>query len=111
MVVSKDTFEKVVSIVNDKSIQPEKPASQSQKLRFYGLYKQATIGNLKEPNVAEEPSHNDQRPKARPGIFDITGRLKYDAWDALSGKSKQDAMDEYVELASEVIGQPVKDLL
>ncbi len=56
--------------------------SNANKLRIYGLFKQATEGP-----VGDRP---------RPGIFDPTGRAKYDAWKELGDLVKEDAMQQYV---------------
>ena len=50
---------------------------------LYALYKQATEGD-----VSGE----------RPGGFDFKAIAKYDAWAEVKGKSKDDAMKEYVSL-------------
>jgi diazepam-binding inhibitor (GABA receptor modulator, acyl-CoA-binding protein) len=34
----------------------------------------------------------------------MVGRAKYDAWHALSGMSKDDAMQQYVDLIAELKG-------
>ncbi len=52
------------------------------KLRFYGLFKQSTVGDV-----------NTKRPWA----MDFTGRAKWDAWDKLRGLTTTDAMTAYVE--------------
>lgn len=51
------------------------------KLRFYGLFKQATIGDV---NVS------------KPWAIDMAARAKYDAWAALKGVGKDEAMRRYV---------------
>lgn len=58
-------------------------ASENKK-KLYGLYKQATEGSI------------GNRP--RPGIFDQVGRAKWDGWAALNGMSKEEAMNQYIEL-------------
>ncbi len=57
--------------------------SNDQLLDLYGLYKQATEGD-----VSGE----------RPGLLDLRGRAKYDAWAKRKGGSKDDAMKKYVAL-------------
>ena len=52
-------------------------------LKLYGLYKQGSGGDA---------------GTERPGGFDFVGAAKYDAWDALRGKSVEDAQREYTEL-------------
>ncbi len=56
-------------------------------LRLYALYKQGT--------------HGDADGK-RPGVFDMVGRAKYDAWKALAGTSQPDAQQQYVALVQEL---------
>lgn len=53
-------------------------------LDLYGLYKQATMGDVSGK---------------RPGLLDMKGRAKYDAWASRRGMSAEQAMDAYVELA------------
>ncbi len=61
---------------------PEKPDNMTL-LKIYALYKQATAGDAEGK---------------RPGFTDMVGRAKYDAWAAMKDKSKDDAMQEYVDL-------------
>ncbi len=61
---------------------PEKPGNATL-LKIYALYKQASEGDV-----------NGKRP----GMTDFVGRAKYDAWAALEGKAKNDAMQDYVDL-------------
>lgn len=68
---------------------PKRPDDQTL-LILYGLYKQATEGNLKGK---------------RPGFTDVKGRAKYDAWARLRGKSQVWAMEEYVKLVEKLQGE------
>ena len=52
-------------------------------LQLYGLYKQATEGD-----VATE----------KPGFSDLVGRAKWDAWNSLKGTSQDEAMQQYVDM-------------
>jgi acyl-CoA-binding protein len=61
---------------------PEKPDNMTL-LKIYALYKQATAGDVEGK---------------RPGFTDMVGRAKFDAWDALKGKSAEEAMQEYIDL-------------
>lgn len=74
----KTRFEQAVA--ESKSL-PEKPDNMTL-LKIYALYKQAS---------------GDAEGK-RPGFGDMVGRAKWDAWNALKGKSSDDAMTEYIEL-------------
>jgi diazepam-binding inhibitor (GABA receptor modulating acyl-CoA-binding protein) len=62
--------------------------SDDSKLKLYGLYKQATIGDVNCP-----------RPS---GIFNIKEKAKYDAWYENKDMSKETAMFEYINLVSEL---------
>ncbi len=73
------TFEKAVA--ESKQL-PEKPDNQTL-LKIYALYKQATAGDVEGK---------------RPGFTDMVGRAKFDAWAAVKGTAKDDAMQQYVDL-------------
>ena len=75
----KSQFEQAVA---DSKNLSEKPDNMTL-LKLYALYKQASSGDVEGK---------------RPGFTDMVGRAKYDAWDALKGKSSDAAMQEYVEL-------------
>lgn len=68
--------------VKDSKALPEKP-DNATLLKIYALYKQASEGDVEGK---------------RPGFTDLVGRAKYDAWAAVKGKAKNDAMQEYVDL-------------
>jgi len=57
------------------------------QLKLYGLFKQATQGDVSG---------------SRPGALDIRGRAKYDAWASRKGMTSDDAKMEYVEFAEEL---------
>ncbi|XP_034741115.1 acyl-CoA-binding protein [Etheostoma cragini] len=63
-----------------------KPADE-EMLQVYSLFKQATVGDVNA---------------GRPGMFDFTGKAKWDAWEKQKGKSKEDAMAEYVSLVEQL---------
>ncbi len=67
-----------------------KRPTNDELLALYALYKQASAG--------------DVRGK-RPGIFDLKGRAKYDAWAAKKGLGREDAMRAYVALVDELVGR------
>jgi diazepam-binding inhibitor (GABA receptor modulator, acyl-CoA-binding protein) len=52
-------------------------------LDLYALYKQATVGNT---------------TGSRPGMLDVKGRAKYDAWAKKKGMTKDAAMQAYIDL-------------
>ncbi|XP_019182076.1 PREDICTED: acyl-CoA-binding protein [Ipomoea nil] len=59
---------------------PENTTNEN-KLILYGLYKQATVGDVNT---------------SRPGMFNMKDRAKWDAWKAIEGKSKDEAMSDYI---------------
>lgn len=65
----------------------ERPSNETL-LQLYGLYKQATEGDV---NV--DPPSNP---------FDFVSRAKYDAWANLKGQSRETAMKEYVMLINKL---------
>lgn len=78
-----DDFEAAVKRVNGL---PSAPPS-NVLLDLYGLYKQATVGDA---------------TGKRPGITDLRGRAKYDAWAGRKGMSKDDAMRAYITAAGKL---------
>jgi diazepam-binding inhibitor (GABA receptor modulator, acyl-CoA-binding protein) len=77
---TRDELDEAVKRVNALSSAP----GTSDMLALYGLYKQATAGDV---------------TGSRPGIFDVKGRAKWDAWSEKKGTSKEAAADQYLALA------------
>lgn len=69
------------AVGNSKKLS-EKP-SNDILLKIYGLYKQATEGEVKGE---------------RPGGFDFKAIAKFNAWESQKGKSKETCMQEYISL-------------
>ena len=67
----------------ERSKQLTKRPSNEELLQLYGLFKQATDGDVSGD---------------RPGGFDFKAIAKYDAWAELKGKSKDEAKREYISL-------------
>ena len=61
---------------------PTRPDNETL-LRLYGLYKQATEGDISGP---------------APGLFDFKASAKYDAWSKLEGTSQDSARKKYIDL-------------
>jgi acyl-CoA-binding protein len=61
---------------------PQRPDNNAL-LKLYALYKQGTSGDA---------------GGARPGVGDLIGRAKYDAWSRIAGTSQEQAMQQYVDL-------------
>ena len=62
-------------------IKPVSGLGNDVLLELYGLYKQATAGDVSG---------------SRPGMLDIRGRAKHDAWAARKGMTADAAMTAYI---------------
>lgn len=92
-------FEQAVAFIDSSLKQLAQSSSMNlvsmdEKLQFYALYKQATVGRCTGP---------------RPYFYDIQGRYKYDAWLQLGDLSKETAMSRYVDRVIE-FGQKMMSL-
>lgn len=79
--------EQFVKAASDSKSLSEKPSNETL-LQLYSLYKQATEG--------------DAGSEAPGNPFDFVAKAKYEAWSELKGKSKEDAMKEYVSLVNKL---------
>jgi acyl-CoA-binding protein len=66
-------------------IKPVTGLGNDTMLDLYALFKQATVGDVSG---------------ARPGIMDLRGRAKYDAWAKRKGLTKDAAMQAYIDLVA-----------
>ena len=80
----KQLFEKAAEESKELSDRP----SNDTLLQLYSLYKQSIEGDV---NV--DPPSNP---------FDFVSRAKYEAWAALKGKTKNAAMQEYIDLINKL---------
>ncbi len=55
----------------------------NELLALYGCFKQATMGDVQGK---------------RPGLLDMKGRAKFDAWQQRKGESREACQREYVDL-------------
>lgn len=62
--------------------------SNEDLLNLYGLYKQATEGDV----------HGD-----KPGMFDFKGTAKYNAWESLKGTDSATAKQKYIDLVQKLL--------
>jgi acyl-CoA-binding protein len=63
--------------------------STPELLELYALFKQGSVGDV---------------DGKRPGMLDIKGRAKYDAWAGKKGLSRDEAMTAYVALVDRLVG-------
>jgi acyl-CoA-binding protein len=80
----KDDFATAQDRVQDLAKRP----SNDQLLELYALFKQATVGDVEG---------------SRPGMLDVKGRAKYDAWAKRKGLKKNEAMKKYVALVAKLV--------
>lgn len=83
--------------MSDLKMQFETAAADAQKLskrpdndtmlQLYALFKQSTQGDV---------------AGSRPGMLDMVGRAKYDAWVKVKGLSKDAAMQRYIALVEKL---------
>jgi acyl-CoA-binding protein len=62
--------------------------SNDTLLQLYSLFKQATEGDVQGK---------------RPGMLDLKGRAKFDAWTGRKGVSRDAAMQQYVTLVNSLV--------
>ncbi|ODQ82095.1 hypothetical protein BABINDRAFT_6704 [Babjeviella inositovora NRRL Y-12698] len=77
-------FTEKAAAVNALTTRP----SDDQLLALYGLYKQATVGD---------------NETAKPGMFDLKGKYKWESWNKLKGTSQEDAEKQYIALVDELL--------
>lgn len=70
--------QKVAAAPKDGPLKP----SNEMKLKMYALFRQAKDGDVQGK---------------RPGMMDVVGRFKYDAWAELKGMAREEAMRRYAE--------------
>lgn len=78
-------IQKAFEIAAEKVQSLDSRPSNEKLLNLYGLYKQATEGEVKGD---------------RPGGFDFKAIAKYDSWASLKGISKETAMQQYIDLVN-----------
>lgn len=84
-----DLHQQFEQAVDESKGLSERPSNDTL-LQLYSLYKQGSEGDV---NV--DPPSNP---------FDFVAKAKYEAWEALKGKSKEAAMQEYINLIAKLKG-------
>ena len=74
-----DRFEAAVAQSKNLSERPD----NATLLKIYGLYKQATTGDITDK---------------KPGFSDMVGRAKWDAWNGFKGTAADAAQQQYIDL-------------
>ena len=68
-----------------EEVKKYKQCTNDERLELYGWYKQATVGDCDTD---------------RPGMFDLKGKAKWDAWKSREGSGKGTAREEYVKVVN-----------
>ncbi|KAM9123047.1 acyl-CoA-binding protein [Pangshura tecta] len=84
--MSQAEFDKAAEEVKQLKSQP----TDEEMLYIYSHFKQATVGDI-----------NTERP----GFLDFKGKAKWDAWNALKGMAKEEAMKAYIAKVEELKGK------
>ncbi|CAM4534085.1 acyl-CoA-binding protein [Lepidochelys kempii] len=84
--MSQAEFDKAAEEVKQLKSQP----TDEEMLYIYSHFKQATVGDI-----------NTERP----GFLDFKGKAKWDAWNALKGIAKEEAMKAYIAKVEELKGK------
>jgi len=79
-----EDFQAAVDAVSNKI---NKTLSNDELQEIYGLYKQATVGDINT---------------SRPGMLDFKGKAKWDAWNGRKGMSQDEAKQNYIDLAKQL---------
>ncbi|XP_042804298.1 acyl-CoA-binding domain-containing protein 7 isoform X1 [Panthera leo] len=82
--VCKADFDRITEDVKKMKTRP----NDGELKELYGLYKQSVVGDI---NIE------------CPGILDLKGKAKWEAWNLQKGLSKEDAMSAYIAKAKELI--------
>jgi acyl-CoA-binding protein len=80
-----DKFTEAQERVKQLSSRPD----NATLLELYALFKQGSVGDVEGK---------------RPGMMNVKGRAKFDAWAGKKGMSKDDAREAYVALVNRLSG-------
>ena len=79
-----EDFQKAVDEVSNKI---NKTMSNDELKEIYALFKQGTVGDINT---------------TRPGMLDLKGKAKWDAWNSKKGMSQDEAKQKYIEVANQL---------
>lgn len=78
-----EEFKEAAEMIKNLKARP----TDEELLMIYALFKQATEGDVNVP---------------RPGMFDLKGKAKWDAWNGKKGMSKEEAQRAYIARAKQL---------
>jgi len=79
-------FDKCAADVKNLKTRP----TDDELLNIYGLYKQATVGDVTGD---------------APGLLDVKGKAKFNAWTGRKGMSQDDAKAEYCKIVEGLLAK------
>jgi len=79
--------EEFQTAVDEVSNKINKNMSNDELKEVYALYKQATVGDINT---------------TRPGMLDLKGKAKWDAWNSKKGVAQDEAKQKYIDLAKQL---------
>ncbi|KAF3425864.1 hypothetical protein E2986_12964 [Frieseomelitta varia] len=77
-------FEQAAEAVKTLTKRP----TDEEFLELYALFKQASVGNINT---------------SRPGMLDLKGKAKWDAWKSKDGMSQNDAKEAYIKFVDTLV--------
>ncbi len=86
--MSQEIFNKAADTVKSALKEANKKISNDEALELYGWFKQANEGDNKTD---------------KPGMFSFEGKAKWEAWTSRAGKSKEEAMAQYIQVAKSIL--------
>jgi diazepam-binding inhibitor (GABA receptor modulating acyl-CoA-binding protein) len=79
--------------------------SNEDLLEIYGLFKQGTVGDVNTGvnNKTFKIPRSNKFFLERPGMLDMKGKAKWDAWNGRKGTSQDSAKEQYIAKAESLI--------
>lgn len=103
--VRSQKFNKAAADVQNLKSKP----SNEDLLEIYALFKQGQVGDINTGErrllfcLLQRPVHLFVLFADRPGMLDLKGKAKWDAWNSKKGTSKDAAKEAYIKKAQELI--------
>lgn len=88
--------------------------TDDELLELYALFKQSEVGDCNTCKLLHsfifllwegQSSNFMVLSTARPGMFDLKGKYKWDAWNGKKGVAKESAQQQYVDKVKELIAK------
>lgn len=90
--VDNNEFEELVTIMQSRKDLTDKESKET-RLKLYSAGRQGKFGDNNDP---------------KPGMFDIVGKLKWNAWKDRSGQDQEECKKEFIEMAKAILAKDKK---